>query len=89
MKVQAKFKLQEVTEFSTYINFKNDKGNYDSKEAIGNRLKFQVVTKEKPENEVFATYTPYGTLEVVVLNPDLVGKFKTGKEYLFDITEAE
>jgi len=88
MKTTAKFKCLEVTLFETYHSVKTEKGTYESKQVMANRVKFQVVSSEKPENETFAIYTPYGQLEVVITNPAVIGSFEPGKEYFFDMYPA-
>lgn len=87
--VQAKFKVSEVAQFEASYNEKQTDGSYKYKQGIGNKVKFNVVSSEKPENETFAQWTPTGELIVTIVNPALVGHFQVGKEYIFDIREAE
>lgn len=87
--VLAKFKVKEVTQFETSISVKNADGKYEYQAGIGNRIKFEVVSGEKPENEVFAVWTPYGSMEMVITNPALVGHFKVGSTHFFKIIPEE
>ncbi len=41
------------------------------------------------EDNTFARYTPGGSLELWITNPDLFGKFKPGQKFYLDFTEAE
>lgn len=88
MNVKAKFKVTEVTEFESSYNEKQPDGTYKYRQGIGNKVKFYVVAADKPENETFAQWSPTGELTVTIVNPALVGHFKVGKEYIFDINEA-
>jgi hypothetical protein len=60
------------------------------------KLHFTCVGGNKPygaqgesEDNTFARYTPSGTLELLVNNPDLAGKFKPGQKFYLDFTEAD
>jgi hypothetical protein len=48
---------------------------------------FRPVTGGSPENDQFFKYTPGGTVELSILNPDI--KFDVGTDYYFDITPAD
>lgn len=39
-------------------------------------------------NKSFSQYTPSGKLELMITNPDALGKFVPGKEYFLNISEA-
>ena len=41
-----------------------------------------------PGNESWSKWTPGGTLEMTISNPDARGKMVPGKAYFLDITEA-
>ena len=40
------------------------------------------------ENEPWSKWTPTGTFEITITNPDAKGAFVPGKNYLLEITEA-
>ena len=58
-------------------------------ESGSETLKFSAVTNGTAEDNLFHKFTPYGTMEISVSNPDLFGKFKPGQEYYLDFTLAE
>ncbi len=41
------------------------------------------------EDNTFARYTPAGSLELTINNPDLVGKFSVGQKFYVDFSLAE
>lgn len=41
------------------------------------------------ENNSFARWTPAGSLELCITNPNLHGKFAVGDEFYVDFTKAE
>lgn len=41
-----------------------------------------------PGNEEWSKYTPCGTLEMTINNPEAFGVFEIGKEYYLDFTPA-
>ncbi len=47
------------------------------------------VTTGSKENEEFFKYTPYGKLEVGIINVEAAKQFEPGKEYYIDISLAE
>jgi hypothetical protein len=47
------------------------------------------VTTGSEENKSFAKWTPWGKLELGISNPDLVGSFNPGDEFIVDFTRAE
>lgn len=72
----AKFKAEEVTNFA----YKNQ------------RVKMTAVTDtvhKGSENNTFSIATPWGTLEMMVSNPDAIDFLKPGKSYYLEFTEAE
>ena len=51
------------------------------------KLSFQpVVGYGSEENKSFSKYTPSGSLEMTVTNPDLFGKIKSGDVFYLDFT---
>lgn len=59
-------------------------------------LRFHAVGKNeaygedgKDENNTFAKFTPSANLDMMVLNPDLLGKFKVGDTFYVDFTKAD
>lgn len=40
------------------------------------------------EDNTFARYTPSGSVNLTITNPDLIGKFKPGQKFYLDFTEA-
>jgi hypothetical protein len=40
------------------------------------------------EDNTFARYSPSGAFELTITNPDLMNKFKPGKKFYADFTEA-
>lgn len=86
--VIAKFKVTEVTKFVGSIGRKNDEGRWTYNNGECERIKMSVVSSDKPENDAFAMYSPYGNMEMVVNNEALFGFFKLDKEYFFEIKQA-
>lgn len=41
------------------------------------------------EDNTYARYTPSGTCELTITNPDLHGKFTQGQKFYLDFTPAE
>lgn len=71
MNVRAKFRCIEETRL----------------ESTNRRYKFMAVyDTATPENQRFSTATPFGTLEIVVSNPQV--SFEVGKEYYLDFSQA-
>lgn len=52
----------------------------------GRNVTLQPVIGGSEENEKFFSYTPSGSIELGILNPDV--KMEVGKEYYVDFTEA-
>lgn len=46
------------------------------------------VTTGSEENKSFAQWTPWGRLELGISNPNLLGTFKPGDEYIVDFTKV-
>ena len=53
----------------------------------GEKVKFQPVTGPSEEDKKFFKWTPSGSIEMGILNPDV--KFEVGKNYYVDFTLAE
>ena len=52
----------------------------------GTQVKLTPVVGGSEENEKFFKYTPFGKIELGILNPDVV--FVEGKQYYVDFTES-
>lgn len=55
----------------------------------GFKVLLRAVTSTSPENTKFFNYTPSGTLEMGLVNPETAEQFVPGKELYIDFTEAE
>lgn len=53
----------------------------------GEHVKFQCLydSANSPEDNSFSKYTPWGSAEFGVSNPDAMGQFQVGEYYYFDI----
>ncbi len=71
--LKAKFKVGSVTDF----------GNNNIKANLS------AVTNDSEENKTFSIYTPSATLEMHITNPNALGFFKAGKEYVCEFREVE
>lgn len=47
------------------------------------------VTTGSEENKSFAKWTPWGKFELGINNPDLIGAFNPGDEFIVDFTRSE
>lgn len=52
-------------------------------------VKLAAVYGDGKGNETWSTYTPQGSLEMTVTNPEAVEKFELGKSYFLDFTPAD
>lgn len=52
-------------------------------------ITLRAVTNETPENKTWSKYTPSGTLEMNVTNPEAIEQFKQGEEVFVTITSAK
>lgn len=86
--VKAKFEVTELTQFKSQLRVKNEDGSFKYEDGLAERVKFTVVNDGKPENEVFQIWSPYGSMEMVIMNPAVHGFFKPGDQFFFDITKA-
>lgn len=71
--VRAKFRVNSVTKFE---------GEYVS-------VKLSPVTSGSEENKGFWKYTPSGTLEMSITNPEASKQFEPGKEFYVDFSPVE
>lgn len=55
--------------------------------TTGRRVKFQPVLNDSEENKAFFKWTPFGTIELGILNPDV--EFEVGQNYYVDFTKAD
>jgi hypothetical protein len=74
MSVKAKFQVQTITR------------NSWNPDAAAVRL--NAVTTGSKENETWAKYTPSGTIEMYIENPDAIQEFALGKSFYLEFTEA-
>jgi hypothetical protein len=88
MTVKAKFEVSELTHFKSQLRVLTEKGTYEYQPGLAERVKFTIVNDGKPENAVFEQWSPYGEMQMVIMNPDIHGFFKPGDQYFFDITKA-
>ena len=52
-------------------------------------LRLRAVTNGNPEDNTFAKATPGASLDMLVSNPELVGKFDPGETFYVDFTPAD
>jgi len=55
----------------------------------GNIISMVPVTGGSKENESFFNYTPFGELEMGIMNPAIKDEFLPGKEYYVDFSPAQ
>ena len=80
MTVRAKFKLNS---FTTELD------SYERDKPVEKRtLNFTPVYQGSEENKKFWQYTPSGSLQLGVVNPDVWKEFEIGEEYYLDFTPA-
>lgn len=48
----------------------------------------RAVCGDSEENKTWSKYTPCGSLQMVITNPEVFGKFVPGNEYMLDFTEV-
>lgn len=53
----------------------------------GSHAKFEPVVSGSTENEDFFKWTPWGSIEMGTINPNV--QFEEGQEYYVDFTKAE
>ncbi len=52
------------------------------------QVRLEAVMDGSPENKQFFEYTPGGSVDLAILNPDAAEQFKEGREYFVDFSEA-
>lgn len=57
--------------------------------AESRSVKMSPVTSGSEENKSFSKWTPSGSLEINISNPDAYDKFEQGKEYYIDFSPAD
>lgn len=57
--------------------------------VYGESIKMFPVTSGSQENEQFFKWTPSGTLEMGIVNPDAAKQFEVGKEYYLNFELAD
>jgi len=70
--MKAKFKVDSVTKFA----------------GAQSEVKLSPVTSGSEENKSFSMYTPSGSLSMHITNPDALGFFEPGKEFVLDFIPA-
>lgn len=84
-KMRAKFRVSAVTEHG------DGNGNVTQEtvrfNAVGPSGNYPEDGSD--ENNTFAKFTPSASCEVAIMNPALIGQFKSGDEYYVDFTKAE
>ena len=74
MTVRAKFKC--VKKAPSHQS--SDEGN----------VRLEAVIDGSEENKEYFSYTPFGVLDLGILNPPAFSQFEVGQEYYLDITKA-
>lgn len=75
MAVRGKFQVQSITQHCW------------SKDA--RTVKLAAVTSGSEENKTWATYTPSGSIEMQIDNPEAADQLAIGKEFYVDFTPAD
>lgn len=52
-------------------------------------ITLRAVTNDTPENKTWSKWTPSGTLEMNVTNPDAIAQFKQGEEVFLTLESAK
>lgn len=76
MTVRAKFKVQEVAK----------QAGYGQEGHIMSRVRLSAVSDEA--NKTWAKYTPSGSLEMQIDNPEALNQFEVGQFVFVDFTPA-
>ncbi|MFC3834781.1 MULTISPECIES: hypothetical protein [Deinococcus] len=63
-------------------------GKTEGTDGTGN-VSLQAVHAGSEENEAFFRYTPAGSINLNILNPQAMAAFEQGAEYYVDFTKAE
>lgn len=53
------------------------------------RVRMSPVVGGSPENDRFFDATPWGSIELGVVNQDALGQFEAGREYYVDFSPAD
>lgn len=92
---------REDIEYLRYADEKDGHGHWVNKETGEDHtgptyitwnkptVRMVTVTSGTPENEIFYEASPSGTFEIIIKNPSAAEYFQVGKEYYFDISEAD
>ena len=80
LKTRAKFKVDLIQQLS-------QGGEYREKIHLSPVIAADVPLNE--ENARYHTLTPSGSMEIMVTNTDLHGKFKVGQYFYVDLTEVK
>ncbi len=84
MSVRAKMKC---TEIATRENNRYDQTTRELIPGTAETVKLTAVAGD--ENKPWSMYTPSGSVEIAITNPDAVKQFKVGGLYFVDFTPAE
>lgn len=96
--MRAKFHITEIKKYGEQIESADYSGKVIKtfKESGGHEILVMAPVcpnkfgpNGEHEDNVFARYTPSGSLQMTINNPDLLGKFKPGEKYYLDFTKAE
>lgn len=71
------------------VTSKGDAYQHYDKTFSTTTIRLIAVTSGSEENKTWAKYTPCGSVELQINNPDAVNAFELGKEYFVDFTKAE
>jgi hypothetical protein len=77
MAVRAKFKVTTITHHEQH-----------DPSAVYATVKLQAVSKADADNKDWSKWTPSGSLEMGITNPDAISQFELGKAYYLDFTPA-
>ena len=58
-------------------------------QADGSQIKLQAVTGGSAENDQFFKYTPNGSIDMGVVNPDAAEYFESSAEYIVTFEKAQ
>lgn len=84
MKMRAKIQINSVT----VTKDENDKTTHEVVKA--NPVSNKPFNPDgESEDNSFARWTPSGSVELTITNPDLFGKFVAGQKFYVDFTPAE
>lgn len=92
MSVSAKFHCNVVRDCFTNGWTKDGNGNWKEtgeKEKTGEEIEMSPVYATEGPNKTWSEATPSGNVRLFISNKGAWGKFKSGKEYLINFSEAE